>query len=334
MTERVLVTGGSGLIGRRVVSSLAHTGYQVTVFDRAQHSPSLMPAGEVVVADTRDWDAVARAVKGKDVIVHLAAGANFLMYEAEPVTQTSAAIVGFHHILEAAKRFDVRKVVYASTSAVYEGNQLPYTESMPLHPPDLKAVAKKINEEMAHLYSSRFGTTAIGLRPFSVYGADEAAKGPYANIISLFAWAMLAGQRPVIWGDGEQTRDFIYVDDVVEAFRLAVVQDIPTQEFNVGTGIETSFNDIVKLLNESLPTALPPVYVAVPVTIYARRLLADTSLAQHVLHFRAQVSVKEGIQRVLQEARILSESKESAFATMQRKFETLVFASENLLNSP
>jgi len=293
-----------------------------------------MPAVEWIATDTRDWDLVARAVKGKDFIVHLAAGANFLMYEVEPVAQTSAATVGFHNILEAAKRFEVRKVVYASTSAVYEGNKPPYVESMPLNPPDLKAFAKKINEEMAHLYSRRFDITAIGLRPFSVYGEGEVGKGPYANVISLFAWAMLSGHRPVIWDDGQQTRDFIYVDDVVEAFRLALVHDIPTQELNVGTGIETSFKEIIGILNEYLATDLQPLHVSVPVNIYARRLLADTSLAERVLGFSARVSVKEGIRRVLEGARPFIESKEYSLATMQSKFETLTAPLNDFLSPP
>jgi UDP-glucose 4-epimerase len=281
---------------------------------------------EWIAADSRDWPQVLRAVSGNESIIHLAAGSSFLMYEEEPVARTSDAIIGFQHILEAARRSNVGKVVYASTSAVYEGNNVPYVENMTLEPPDLKAFAKKTNEEMAHLYSRRFGIPIIGLRPFSVYGVGEASKGPYANVVSLFAWTMLTGQRPIVWGNGEQMRDFIYVDDVVEAFVRALDADIPTQEINVGTGVETSFNDVIGIINECLGTCLAPIYLDVPVDIYAQRLLADPSLAARVLNFRSSVSVREGVQRVLDAARPLIDGPQSTLAQMHERAQELAMA--------
>lgn len=319
MAGRVLVTGGGGFIGRRLVDYLLQRGYTVTVLDRARDDEAARRSVEWVEGDTQDWQRVASAVAGKEYIVHLAAGSNFLMYEQAPLPQTTGAIAGFQNILEAAKRYQVRKIIYASTSAVYEGNPVPYSEGMPLHPPDLKAFAKKVNEEMAHLYSQRFGIAAIGLRPFSVYGPGEVSKGPYANIVSLFTWAMLSGRRPIVWGNGRQTRDFIYVDDAVEAILLALTSNLVTQEINVGTGIETSFNEIIQLLNEQLALNLEPVYMPVPIDVYAKRLLGDTSLASRVLGFKAHVGVREGVRRVVEAAQSLSASSKLTLGEMQER---------------
>ncbi len=166
-------------------------------------------------------------------MVHLAAGASFLMYEEAPLQQTSGTIDGFHTLLEALRVNDVETLVYASTSAVYEGNDLPYNEGMALSPPDLKAFAKKVNEEMAALYARRYPLRPVRLRPFSVYGEDEMSKGKYANVVSLFTWAVCGGRRPLVWGDGTQTRDFIHVSD--EGYAKALRKSRPVMAWSVSS---------------------------------------------------------------------------------------------------
>jgi UDP-glucose 4-epimerase len=181
---------------------------------------------------------------------------------------------------------------------------------MSLRPPDLKALAKKVNEEMADLYSQRYQMRMLGLRPFSVYGEDEMSKGKYANVVSLFAWAMSAGRSPILWGDGTQTRDFIHADDVARAFVMAVESSLRTQVLNVGTGVETSFNDVIALLAEKLGVEPSPLYVATPIDIYAKRLLADVSGCENALGFRSEVSLEDGADRVLVRARAVLDSGE------------------------
>jgi UDP-glucose 4-epimerase len=303
---------------------LVAEGHTVTVLDRSEAGfalldPSVRAEVRLIVGETTSEAAVAQAVDGQDVVAHLAAGSSFLMYEERPVTETAAAMVGFHAVLDAAVHHGVRRVVYLSTSAVYEGNPVPYREGMPLHPPDLKALAKCVNEDVAALYVDRYGIEGVALRPFSVYGAGEESKGPYANVASLFTWAMARGRRPVLWGDGSQTRDFIYVDDVARAVIQALRSRV-TGAFNVGTGTETRFDEAIAMINELLGSELEPVPVAVPISIYAHRLLADTSQAQRELGFIAQVPFAQGLREVLSAFRHLPDAEQERLSTLHERF--------------
>jgi nucleoside-diphosphate-sugar epimerase len=328
MAKRILVTGGGGFIGRSLVRQLLERGDEVTVLDNfriggREHVPGrLRRAAEWVEGSSRDAGLIREVVAGQDAIIHLAAPSSFLMYEEEPTTGTMVTIEGFLNVLEAMRIHGVRDLVYASTSAVYERNPLPYHEDMLLIPPDLKALSKKVNEEMAAQYAERYGIRAIGLRPFSVYGHDEVSKGGYANVISLFSWAMAAGRTPVVWGDGAQTRDFIFVDDAAAGFVTALDSDVQGGVFNLGTGRETSFNEVLALINRYLGTDYQTEYLEVPISIYAYRLQADTTRMEQVLGFRPAISVEEGVQRVVEAAKELV-SDEYRLAEMQMYFESL-----------
>jgi nucleoside-diphosphate-sugar epimerase len=321
---RVLVTGGGGFIGRSVTTQLLGAGHQVTVLDRAVSDPIANRDltnhdVRVVVGDTQNADVVFEAMTRQDCVAHLAAGSSFLMYESDPVQETTGAVAGFHTVLDSACRAGVPRVVYASTSAVYEGNPVPYRETMPLHPPDLKALAKKVNEEIAALYHKRYGIQTLALRPFSVYGVGETSKGPYANIASLFTWAMAAGHRPLVWGSGIQTRDFVFVEDVARAVVLAVASS-EVGAVNVGTGVETSFLDVIALVNRALDTALEPEYVDVPISVYAKRLLADPAHAKSLLGFEAKVSIEDGVMRIVDHVSSLDSADRARLAGLQMRF--------------
>lgn len=328
--KNVLVTGGAGFIGRNMIRGMLANGYTITSLDNfaiggSDHIPEdIRKNVHWVTGDTRDLDLLSRLVKGRDAVIHLAAPSSFLMYEENPVEGASVTTQGFLNVLESMRTHGVDKLVYASSSAVYEGNSVPYVEGMDLLPPDLKALSKKWNEEAARQYSERYGITAIGLRPFSVYGHDEFSKVGYANVISLFTWAALEGTAPVVWGDGSQTRDFIYVEDAGRAFQTALENDLPTQEFNVGAGIETTFNEVLDLIGEELGVRVGRKYVDVPIAIYAERLWADTSRAVDVLGFRHKVEVREGVRKVVAAARRTRESRDwSTFSNAQMHYETL-----------
>jgi len=235
-----------------------------------------------------------------DVVFHLAAPSSVIMYEEDPLNVTSSSVAGFLNLMEAARLRDVEKIVYASTAAVYEGQELPYREDMILpRPVDLKALSKKFLEDLVELYCIRYGLSAAAMRPFSVFGPGDESKHRYANVTTLFVSAMASGRRPEVWGDGNQTRDFIFVDDVARAFILASERKWKNEAFNVGTGIETSFNQIVTVINEMLGTSIEPEYVPVKLPVYARRLKADTRKSQAMLNFRPKFTLKDGMARIL-----------------------------------
>lgn len=307
--RKILVTGGAGFIGRKIVERLIKSKYSVTVLDNMSRGDiSLVPEKireqvEWVVGDTRELNLVRMLTKNKDSIIHLAAGSSFYLYERNPVEETQATVDGFLNLLDSMRQHGVKKIVYASTSAVYEGNEVPFVEGMSLNPPDLKSLSKKFNEDMAHYFSNRYGITAIGMRPLNVYGNEEFSKGPFANTVSLFVWAVLCGHRPAIWGDGNQTRDFIYVEDVARIFQLALEGSLDTQEFNVGTGIETKIKDLIPVIQKAMGgIVLDPVYYPVPIEIYANRLVANTKHSEQELGFRAEVTIEEGVKRVVDRA--------------------------------
>ena len=258
--ETVLVTGGAGFIGRSVVGQLVEKGYRVISLDNYvfsnQGQVTPCPNVEWVAGDTRDYDLVSELVKRADRVIHLAAASSFLMHknlrgneqnERRDVEACSLVMIGFKTLMESMLRYGHKKIVWASTSAVYEEwakwPRVPFHEELPIDPPDSKAGCKHWCELEARRYSNRHGIVSVALRPFSVYGVGEHTKRGYANITSLFSWAMMKGHRPIMWRDGNQTRDFIYVDDCAKQFVLAMENDtLPTTEINSGFGRDYSFN--------------------------------------------------------------------------------------------
>lgn len=309
----LFLTGGAGFIGRSLVKMLADKGYKLTVLDnyRFSNQSQLFEHKNVnwVSGDTRNWELVSSLVKGKDAVIHLAAPSSFLMHEENDLEACHFTLMGFKTVMEAMRKHGIPKIVWASTSAVYERNDVPYVENMILNPPDSKAGCKLFCEQEARRYSERYGITCIGMRPFSVYGVGEHTKGGYANVVSLFSWAMLNDERPVLWGDGSQTRDYIFVEDAARAFVLALEKDIETQELNVGYGVEHTFNQVVDIINQELGKNLDPIYVPVPIKIYAHRLWADMAITEKAIGFKPQINLREGIKRVLKFTRELQDSQ-------------------------
>ena len=325
--RKILVTGASGIIGLSVVKNLLNRRSDYYVRALANYNNDLFPTLDknrfsFVQGDCRQYSLIDSLIADSDAVIHLAAPASFLMYKEKPIESTIDTIQIFLNIMESMKKYRVGKIVHASTSAVYEGLSLPYRETMIIDPPELKSLSKKTNEDIGKIYSAAYGIKSIAMRPMSVYGDDESKKGGYANIISLFVWAMVGSKPPVVWGDGNQTRDFIHADDAAEAFCLALEKDIATQPINVGTGMETSFNDIIKTINSLLNIDLKPKYVDIPIDVYAQRLLSDNTILRKELGFEPRISIKEGVERVIKKAELKTETDKD-LSSQQMYFETL-----------
>ena len=298
---RILVTGGAGFIGSSLAFELAKNGEEVVVLDDMSlgkpENLSDAPV-EVRVGDiTRPAD-IEAAMEDVGQVYHFASASSAPMYEPDPRRATQVTLNGFLNVLEAARKSKVKGIVFASSSSVYGNNPTPHSEAQAIAPISFYTAAKMSKEFYAQVYSRMYGMDIAAMRFFSVYGPREKFKGRYANIISQFLWKMKKGESPVLYGNGSQTRDYIYIDDVVRCCLLAMEKKA-NGAFNVGTGRSASFNDVVSLLNKALGTKIKPAYVPNPIGNYVAHTLADTAKAERELGFKARLSLEDGIRELL-----------------------------------
>ena len=293
-----LVTGGAGFIGSNLVEALLASRQEVVVLDdlstgSRENLEGL--SGRIDLVQGRSSELLDLKIR-PEAIYHLGIPSSSPMYKRDPML-VGEAMNGMIAVLELAKKTGAR-VVYASTSSLYSGQTPPHREEMEVFVTDYYTEARFAMERMAELYGKLFGVRAVGMRFFSVYGPHEAAKKEYANIVTQFLWEMMAGRVPVIYGDGSQTRDFVYVRDVVSALRLAMASDC-TGALNVGTGKSYSFNAVAEILAERMGLDLKAEHVDNPIKNYVRDTLADTKKAEEVLGFRARYTLEEGIREII-----------------------------------
>ncbi len=305
--DRALVTGGAGFIGSNVVEELVARGVEVVVLDdlylgSRDNLSAVEDDIEFVEASVTDMEAVESAIKGCDTVFHQAARSSAPMHKDEPYKGMEVNLGGFINVCEASRDADVEKIVYASTSSMYGSVEPPHVEDSGEVPTNRYTGSKMSRELYAKVYSQISDVQTTGLRYFSVYGPHERAKGKYANVVSQFLWKMMKGERPVIFGDGTQTRDFTYVADVVEANMLAAEQDsdIDGDYFNIGTGVETSFNQVVERLRDILGKDIEPEYVDNPIDNYVDRTKADISRARKRLGYEPSYSFSEGLEKTVE----------------------------------
>jgi UDP-glucose 4-epimerase len=301
-----LVTGGAGFIGSHLVQALLAGGNAVRVLDnfstgRRENLEVFDGRLEVQEGDLRDAARVGEAVQDVEVIFHEAAFVSAPLSISEPRTCFDVNVGGTEILLEAARQAHVRRVVLASSAAVYGNSDvLPLAEDARLQPLSPYAASKQIAEIYAGLYTRAFGLEVVALRYFNVFGPRRSPDTQYAAAVPIFLRRLLSGQPVIIYGDGGQTRDLIYIQDVVDANLLAA--DHPQAAglvCNICTGRETRISDLVNTLMQFFPAAPAPQYAAPrPGDIY--RSVGDPGLATATLGFRAQTRLADGLRQTME----------------------------------
>ncbi len=309
ITARYLVTGGAGFIGSHIAEELLKRGESVRIFDNLATGRELnlaALAGQVqfIRGDLRDMHAVRAAMQGVEVVFHQGALASVPRSIADPVGSLETNINGTHNVLLAARDAGVRRVVYASSSSVY-GNTptLPKREEMPTHPMSPYAVQKLTGELLCGVFTRIYGLETVALRYFNVFGPRQDPTSEYAAVIPRFLTALLEKRRPIVFGDGEQTRDFTYVANVVQANLLAASSpDAAGFAMNIGCGERVSLNTLLRVAGELLGVPVNAEYRE-PRPGDVRDSLADISLARRLLGYNPTVSFQEGLARTLEAMR-------------------------------
>jgi len=295
--QRVLVTGGAGFIGSNLANALATDNEVVALDNLYLGTPEhLDPAVEFVEASVLDEDLPTDV----DVLFHLAALSSRQMLEDDPREGARVNVEGFVNTVEQVRDDGTTSVVYASTSSIYGSQRQPCTEDMAIEASTGYDASMLGRERYAEYYSNFHDVSLAGMRFFSVYqgfGGQEGHKGEYANTVSQFADRIVAGESPVLWGDGSQTRDFTHVDDVVRGLEMAADAGLDGV-YNLGTGDPYSFNEMVEMLNEELGTAVDPEYEPIPIENYVSHTCADPTKLHEATGWEPRIDFEEGLGRV------------------------------------
>ena len=307
MTKRVyLVTGGAGFIGSHICERLLKEGQSVRVLDnfvsgKESNLESIGGDVDLIRGDIRDAQTVAGAVKGVDIVFHEAALGSVPRSVADPVTTHEVNITGTLNVLLAARDAGVRRVVYASSSSVYGDTKvLPKHEGMTGQPLSPYALSKLAGEHYINVFNRVYGFEAVSLRYFNIFGPRQDPESQYAAVIPRFVQALLEGRQPVIYGDGLQSRDFTYVENVVEANLLASEADAASgRAFNVACGGRYSLLDLLDKLKQILGSSIEPIHEA-PRAGDVRDSQAAIEAAQNALGYRVKVGFDEGLRRTVE----------------------------------
>jgi UDP-N-acetylglucosamine/UDP-N-acetyl-alpha-D-glucosaminouronate 4-epimerase len=305
MAKSCLVTGGAGFIGSHLAEELLRRGFRVRILDdfstgKRENLAGFRDAIDLVEGDVRDLRTCRSAVQGMDYVFHEAALASVPLSVENPFLTDDINVGGTLNMLWAGKEAGIKRLVFASSTSIYGDNaELPKREEMSGVPLSPYALSKWIGEKYCQSFSLIYGIPTVGLRYFNVFGPRQDPKSQYAAAIPIFITKMLAGERPVIYGDGEQTRDFVFVKDVVEANILAAgAEDASGRVFNIASGESFSVNELVRTINEVLGTSIEPVRAPErPGDI--RHSSADIHGAEAALHFKPGTGFRRGLQLTL-----------------------------------
>jgi len=309
-----LVTGGAGFIGSHLATALVERGDHVRVLDNLStgHRANLSHLGdkvELLEGDVANVEIMKQAVAGVDCIFHEAALASVPRSVAAPLETNSVCVTGTVNLLDAARKAGVRRVVYAGSSSAY-GDQPTSSKRETDLPAPLSpyAAAKLAAEHYCHAFHATYGLETVTVRYFNVFGPRQDPKSEYSAVIPLFVTAMLAGKQPTIFGDGWQSRDFTYVDNVVRGNLLAAdAPDVAGKSINVACGYQTNLLELIAAINQTLGLSIEPIFKPARAGD-VRESLADITLARRLLNYEPVVSFSEGLLRSIDYYRSLSQA--------------------------
>jgi nucleoside-diphosphate-sugar epimerase len=300
-----LVTGGAGFIGSHIVEELVHRGESVRILDNLStgHEANLAAVrGKIDFhqADIRDLESIRPVFAGVDYVVHLAALASVVRSMEDPVETTLVNLNGTLHVLLAARDAGAKRVVMAATAAAYgDDPALPRVETQMPQPLSPYALTKLADEYYGQIFNRNFGLEVVALRYFNIFGPRQDPQSAYTGVLSKFIVACLRGTTPTIFGDGEQSRDFTYVGNVVDAtLRACLAPAAPGKVINVGTGRSFTLNQTIDLLNAILGLQVKPQYAA-PRRGDVRHSTAEISRARATLGYEPLVSFEDGLRRTV-----------------------------------
>jgi nucleoside-diphosphate-sugar epimerase len=304
---RVMVTGGAGFIGSNLTEALLKKGHQVRVLDNfstgkrenlifEKQDPSL----EIIDGDIRDLETCQKVTKGVHYVFHQAALPSVPRSVEDPLTTHFVNANGTLNILLAARDAGVKRVIYASSSSIYgDTPTLPKKEDMPPNPLSPYALQKYIGEQYARLFFQLYGLETVSLRYFNIFGPKQDPASIYSAVIPKFIKALLRNDAPVIFGDGEQSRDFTYIDNVVHANLLAMsAERLQGEAVNIACGKRTSLNQLLDILKAALGSHVSPVYKE-SLKGDVKHSLAEISRGKHVIDYDPQVDIETGLKKTV-----------------------------------
>lgn len=306
MSNCYLVTGGAGFIGSHIVRRLVSDGTVIRVVDnlstgRAAQLKDLQNSIEFIEADLADNRVSDSVVEGVDCVLHQAAIPSVQRSIKDPLGTNRANVSATLNLLESCRKVGVRRFVYAASSSAYGDTEvLPKTEAMSPNPLSPYALQKLVGERYCKLYYDLYGLQTVSLRYFNVFGPDQDPSSEYSAVIPKFINKVLANEPLTVYGDGEQSRDFTYVENIVEANMLALnAAEACGGVYNVGCGERISLNGLIRLLQEIIGVKANLTYAEAKAGD-VRHSLADISLARHRLGYEPKIMVKEGLRRTVE----------------------------------
>ncbi len=309
-----LVTGGAGFIGSHLSEELTRRGHRVRVVDNLvtgkRRNLDHISGVEFVEGDLADREAAVKVVAGIDYVLHQAAIPSVPRSVKDPATSHRANVDASLNILIASRDAGVKRLVYAGSSSVYgDTPTLPKREDMPPNPLSPYALQKLVAEQYGQMFTRLYGFETVTIRYFNVFGPRQDPGSPYSGVISLFATALVEGRQPTIYGDGEQTRDFTYVSNVVDGvLRACEAPNAAGEVINVATGGRISLNELLRTMNRIVGTDLKAIYGASR-TGDVHDSQADITKAKSLLGYTPTIGLEEGLRHTLDWCRSSRESQ-------------------------